>query len=134
MRLLLDTHILLWALADDARLPAVARSLIEDRTNLVMYSVAAVWEVEIKHGSRPDQMLIGASELVEYCDKAWFESLALANRHVMALGSLQRPKEAVAHNDPFDRIMLAQAKSDGLVFVTHDSLIPGYNESCVLSV
>lgn len=134
MRVLLDTHILLWTLADDPLLPSTARKLIEDETNVVSYSSAAVWEVAIKHALHPDRMKINAAALVGYCNDSGFETLPIANRHVLALETLTRAKGEPAHNDPFDRIMLAQAKADKLMFVTHDALISGYGEACVLSV
>lgn len=134
MRALLDTHILLWALADDPALPQVARRIIEDPTNGILYSAASSWEVAIKHALHPDRMKIGAAALIEYCAKAGFEPLPVGDRHVVALETLHRPQDAPAHHDPFDRIMIAQAKADELTFVTHDSLIPGYGEPCVLPV
>lgn len=134
MRALLDTHLLLWALADDPKLPAVARTIIADSSNPIFYSVASVWEVAIKHGLHPDRMMVDAKRLIEFCGEAGFESLPLANRHVEALETLTRPNELPVHNDPFDRIMLAQAKADNLIFITHDTRIAEYDEPCVLWV
>ena len=134
MKLLLDTHILLWALADDEKLPAAARTLILDESNDIMFSVAAAWEVSIKHSLKPDQMLIGAKELLDYCQQAGYEALPVQSRHIVALEGLMRAPEARPHNDPFDRIMIAQAKADGLMLLTHDALIPDYRESCILWV
>lgn len=134
MRALLDTHLLLWALADDPKLPAVARTIIADSSNPIFYSVASVWEIAIKHGLHPDRMMVDAKHLIEFCNAAGLESLPLANRHVEALETLTRPKELPSHNDPFDRIMLAQAKADNLIFITHDTRIAEYNEPCVLWV
>ena len=134
MRLLLDTHIALWALADDPKLSGRARMLIEDEGNDVLYSAASAWEVAIKHAIHPDRMLAGGGDFMAYCADAGFAELPVAGRHVSALETLRRPCGEPAHNDLFDRIMVAQAKADGLLFVTHDSLIGGYGEDCVLLV
>lgn len=134
MKVLLDTHILLWALADDPCLPAVARTIIADESNAVFYSTASTWEVSIKHGLHPDRMRVSAKDLIAFCGRAGFEPLPIANRHVEALETLQRADDLPAHNDPFDRIMIAQAKSDGLLFLTHDARIAEYDEPCVLRV
>ncbi len=134
MRALLDTHVLLWALADDPKLPPVARTIIADGSNPVFYSAASVWEVSIKHNLHPDRMHVSAEPLIAFCNEAGFGPLPIANRHVEALETLTRPKTLPAHNDPFDRIMLAQAKADSLIFLTHDARIAEYDEPCVLWV
>ncbi|NGM18123.1 PIN domain-containing protein [Eggerthellaceae bacterium zg-893] len=134
MRVLLDTHILLWALTDDVRLPKVARSIIQDATNQILYSVASSWEIAIKHALHPEKIGFTAEDVVGYCEQAGFWALPIENRHVAALETLRRPADAAPHNDPFDRIMIAQAKADALLFVTHDSLVSDYGEACVLAV
>lgn len=134
MRALLDTHLLLWALADDPKLSAVARTIIADASNPIFYSTASVWEVSIKHALHPDRMLADAKGLIGFCRDAGFELLPIANRHVEVLETLVCPAGLPPHNDPFDRIMIAQAKADGLIFLTHDVRIAEYDESCVLWV
>lgn len=134
MKLLLDTHLLLWALLDSPQLPLQARTLILDQANSIHYSVASLWEVQIKHDAHPDRMLVGAQALARYCRQAGFLPLPIAERHIVALGSLSRVAGAPPHKDPFDRIMICQAKVDGLVLLTHDGLLAGYGEPCVLTV
>ncbi|MBQ9005854.1 MAG: type II toxin-antitoxin system VapC family toxin [Atopobiaceae bacterium] len=131
MRLLLDTHILIWALSDDPKLPDQARRLIEDRSNQILFSSAALWEIEIEHAAHPDRMLCDAAQISSYAQQSGYQCLQIAERHVLALASLVYKADAKPHNDPFDRIMICQAKTDGLVFLTHDSLIPNYGEPCV---
>jgi len=126
MRLLLDTHIAIWAIEDNAKLPGKARFLIEDMGNDVFYSVASAWEVAIKHAVHPERMLADGAGFMAHCRESGFCELPVYGNHVEALETLQRPEGAPAHNDPFDRIMLAQAKADGMLFVTHDHLIEGY--------
>lgn len=134
MRVLLDTHIILWALENNSKLPEKARKIIGDERNQIYYSTASVWEIAIKHMARPDKMLIDGRAFSEKCIESGFEMLPVYDRHVYGLETLARPDNAPPHNDPFDRIMLAQAKVDELRFITHDSLIPYYNEECVLTM
>lgn len=132
MKLLLDTHIILWALDDNPKLPLEARTFIMDEKNDIYYSTASVWETAIKYMSRPDKIWIGGSKLSELCRKMGYRMLPIEDRHVMALETLVCHNQD--HNDPFDRMMIAQAKADGLKFVTHDYKISFYEEPCVLSV
>lgn len=134
MRILLDTHIALWALLDDERLPILAKQLIGNGSNTIMYSVAAPWEIEIKHSRKPDRMPIGASTFIESCNEAGYLPLSITNDAILQLDSLSRSEDCAPHNDPFDRIMIAQAKANDLVFLTHDSKLNDYNEPCVLCV
>lgn len=134
MRLLLDTHIILWALDDNPQLSEQAKALIVDRKNDIYYSSASVWETTIKYMAKPDKIHISGSKLSELCRKMGYRMLPIADYHVKALETLIYHNHSQAHNDPFDRIMIAQAKADGLKFVTHDSKIPFYDEECVISV
>ena len=134
MKLLLDTHILIWALNDDSRLSKKARNLILNPRNVVYYSSVSVWEVSIKHALHPENVSFGAKELTTYCKDAGFSPLELREEHVFALETLARPDDAPKHNDPFDRALVAQAKTENMTFLTHDSLIPLYQEDCVVWV
>lgn len=134
MKVLLDTHIILWALTDSDKLPPKARTTISDITNEIYYSLASVWEVAIKHLTPPDRIPVSETELLNYCKQAEYSQLGITENHILKLSTLQRPENAPRHNDPFDRILIAQAKSENMIFLTHDSMIPYYNETCVLSV
>lgn len=134
MKLLLDTHIILWALDDNPKLSEQARALIMDAGNEVYYSCASVWETTIKYMSKPDKIRLSGSKLSELCRKMGYQMLLITDKHVGALETLVFHSEHQLHNDPFDRIMIAQAKADGMKFVTHDSKIPCYNEPCVIAV
>ena len=134
MKFLLGTHIILWALENNIKLPEIARKIIENEQNQIYYSTASVWEITIKHMAHPEKMCINRRSFSEKCRSSGFEMLPVYDRHVYGLETLARPDDAPPHNDPFDRIMLSQAKVDGLRFITHDSLIPYYREECVLVV
>ena len=82
----------------------------------------------------PDKLRINGSLLERGCEENGYPVLPVLNKHVSALETLKRPKDAPQHNDPFDRIMVAQAKAEGIMFLTHDSLIPYYNEPFIISV
>jgi len=134
MKLLLDTHILLWALSDDKRLSESARKLIEDQDNQVYYSIVSPWEIQLKHIKHPDKMNLSGKEFASYCDEAGYYKLGVNINHIINLKSLVRSEQAPAHNDPFDRMLVSQAKTEKMVFMTHDSLIPFYDEDCILSI
>lgn len=118
MRLLLDTHALLWTLLERKRLSATATEAIEDGANDVFVSVVSVWEIEIKlaKGKLPIP-----GTLKEALSEQRFESLPVTLRHVLAVESLPRH-----HRDPFDRMLIAQAQLDGLTLVSSDSEIRHY--------
>lgn len=134
MKILLDTHIILWALENNMKLPKQAKEIIESGENQIYYSTASVWEIEIKHMAHPKKMRIDGRGLSKKCQDSGFEMLPVYDRHVYGLETLKRSDNAPSHKDPFDRIMLSQAKTDGLKFITHDSLFAFYNEKCVLVV
>lgn len=131
MKLLLDTHIILWTLENNPKLPLEVRKIIMDESNEIYYSSASVWEIAIKHMAHPDKMLISGKQLSEKCLSSGFQMLPVYDRHVYGLETLSREDGAPPHNDPFDCIMISQAKADGLIFVTHDSLMANYNEDCI---
>lgn len=134
MRILLDTHIALWAVADTSKLSNEVIKLLASGNNEVFYSVASVWEIAIKHKLKPEQMPVSEDEFVELCDKTGFSRLPIKVEHISEIKSLTRPADAPKHNDPFDRMLLGQAKNEDLKLLTHDSLIPYYGEDCVLMV
>lgn len=134
MKILLDTHILLWAITNDPRLPEKARKLIENEENEIYYSLVSLWEVEIKHLSHPDAMPVTAKELVGYCEQSGFQNILIKEKHIFALEKLTREEAALPHKDPFDKILICQASVEKMLFVTHDSLLTDYHESCIMSV
>ena len=134
MKILLDTHILLWTLADDPKLPIKARKMIENPDNGVFYSIVSPWEVEIKRNAHPKEMPIGAQELIQFCIESGFQRLPVREEHIYYLHKLHRAEGTPPHHDPFDRIMVCQCIAENLVFLTHDSLIAGYDEPCIFVV
>lgn len=134
MNLLLDTHILIWFLTDDSRLSKRAKDLILDENNTIFYSSVSVWEISIKHSAHPDNVEFTGKEFALFCEEDGFYPMEMKESHIFALETISRVDDAPPHNDPFDRMLVAQAKSENMFFVTHDSLIPYYNEKCIVKV
>lgn len=134
MRLLLDTHILLWTLSDDTQLSGKTRKLIQNEENEVYYSIASIWEIQMKCIAHPDRMSFTAEQVSDYCKESGFFQLPVREEHIFYLKNLRRPDDALPHKDPFDKIMVCQAMVENMLFVTHDHLIPDYNEPCIYVV
>ncbi|MCR4712964.1 MAG: type II toxin-antitoxin system VapC family toxin [Treponemataceae bacterium] len=130
--LLLDTHIILWMLSGDEKLSQRARKLISENIDSIYYSIASMWETQIKHGRK--KLSFSGIDFLHYCEQSGFHKLPIDDLHVAALAGLVRDENAPPHSDPFDRILLSQAKAEGFHFVTHDPLFRGYNENCVIEV
>ncbi len=134
MKVLIDTHIAIWSVLDDPKLSGAARDILLNKENIIYYSSASVWELTIKQMAHPETFLYSGYHLSKGCDENGFIVLPVTNQHCFVLETLKRPENAPRHNDPFDRIMLAQAKAEGMRFLTHDSLLPYYNEPFIISV
>jgi PIN domain nuclease of toxin-antitoxin system len=118
MRLLLDTHTLLWALGDPDRLHPSTRALLEDSTHEVFVSAASLWEIAIKVGLGK---LVVPDDLERALFAVGFQALEIRFPHVRAVRTLP-----AHHRDPFDRLLVAQALHENLVLVTRDARIPLY--------
>jgi PIN domain nuclease of toxin-antitoxin system len=119
MNLLLDTHVLLWWLAEDSRLSPAARTAIADENNVVMVSAVSIWEIAIKRGLG---RLRGPAQLTDYVEGSDFLPLAITRDHAWAAGALP-----AHHHDPFDRMLVAQARIEDLTIVTADSCVIQYD-------
>jgi PIN domain nuclease of toxin-antitoxin system len=120
VRLLLDTHALLWALSAPARLPAPTAAAIRDPANAVFVSAASAWEIAIKSGL--GKLSADLDEVVRTSIEVGFEELAVTLAHTRRLQSLP-PR----HRDPFDRMLVAQALEEGLTVVTRDAALSAYS-------
>ncbi len=122
MRLLLDTHAFAWAALTPDRLPAVARAAIANRDNAVFVSAASVWEISTKHhaGRWPEAaaLLTNTDDMMR---KLHFVPLSISFAHARAAGSPAGPQR-----DPFDRLLIAQGRIEGLVVVTADRVFDAY--------
>lgn len=122
MKYLLDTHILLWSLNNDRRLKDHIREILIDPENMIYISVSSAWEIGIKLKTNPDFKL--KTTLREAFAISGFEILPIYFEHTLQVGKLP-----LYHNDPFDRILIAQAKTEGLTLITSDPKIWKYNIS-----
>jgi PIN domain nuclease of toxin-antitoxin system len=130
VKLLLDTHIALWAIAQRARLAEQAAALIADSDNRVHVSAVTLWEIAIKHALRrgaADDMPISATEAKGYFEAAGFELLAVTPEEAAGVDRLPG-----LHGDPFDRLLVAQALHEPLRLVTHDRRVAAYSPNFIL--
>ena len=134
MNVLLDTHIVLWAISNHPNLSKKARELIMNPDNNIYYSSVSTWEVLLKCDSPKNNLKLTAEEFEDYCVKAGYYQLNMLSKHVIEAQKLHVAGNEKKHKDPFDRMLLAQAKSENFVFVTHDQSFLLYNEKCVIKV
>ena len=121
MRLLLDTHLLVWAMGSPERLSAALAAMLQDPANTPVFSVASLWELVIKQGlGKPDFRVEPALLRRALLDGGWQE-LPVQAHHALAVAALPP-----LHRDPFDRLLLAQASSDGLLLITADQQLAAY--------
>lgn len=118
MRILLDTHVVLWALADSPRLSARARSLLADADNECWVSSASVWEVAIKAALGRIGEDFSLDRLEQGIESAGFRTLDVTVRHAVAIGQVDVP-----HADPFDRLLVAQCEIETLRLLTADAVL-----------
>ena len=123
MKLLLDTHVVLWALEDSPRLPLYIRDLIQDENNEIYVSVVSLWEIAIKHKKQPTTMPYSAEKIRNYCQRAGFVFLSLSLDSI----SLYEKYDYSAHLDPFDQMLVAQSLCNNMRLLTHDEKLKLYN-------
>lgn len=119
MKLLLDSHVFLWWLADDPKLGAGARQAVTDPTSAVHVSAATIWELSIK--AALGKLDLGGADLLQEIQENDFLELPMTGRHALAAAALPRH-----HDDPFDRMLIAQGRMEGLTIVTRDSAFRAY--------
>jgi PIN domain nuclease of toxin-antitoxin system len=134
MNILLDTHLALWALTDHPMLSSVARQFIVDPDNTVYYSSVSAWEVLLKHDSPRNNLSLTPDEFINYCDASGYVPLNMKPKHVLEASRLNIAEVDKLHSDPFDRLLLSQAKSENLLLLTHDEKFCLYKEKCVTIV
>jgi PIN domain nuclease of toxin-antitoxin system len=121
MKLLLDTHILLWAAVAPQRLSRHARVLIEEPDTDLLFSAASLWEVAIKWGIGREDFRVDPRLLRRGLMDNGYDELPIGSDHVMVLESLPP-----IHKDPFDRILVAQALAEGITLLTADPIVAQY--------
>src|SRR5260370_18152950 len=121
MKLLLDTHLLLWAAGEPKRLSKQARALNDNPDNELLFSAASLWEVAIKRGLGREDFRVDSRLLRRGLLDNGYSELPIMSDHIVATESLP-----LIHKDPFDRILVAQATVEGVTLLTIDSLVSQY--------
>lgn len=119
---LIDTHILLWWLSNDKKLTKRINNLIADTDNHILISAVSVWEIAIKKSLKKLKVPDNLKEILELND---IKLLSMTIDHALAVEQLPN-----IHNDPFDRLLIAQCAVEDLIFVTSDPIIPQYKIKC----
>lgn len=121
MKLLLDTHILLWAAGQPELLPLKAQVMLNDERNELFFSAASLWEITIKNSLQHPDFNVNAGLLRRGLNDNGYQELAISGAHAIAVSALPS-----IHKDPFDRILIAQAIAEGMTLVTMDLLVARY--------
>ncbi|MGY2259614.1 type II toxin-antitoxin system VapC family toxin [Pseudomonas sp. SDO55104_S430] len=124
MRVLLDTHVLLWALADDQKLSDKARLLINNAAEIYV-SAASFWEMAIKVGL--GKLSVDLEEIRQYCLESGFIELPVSSEHAIAVKDLEPH-----HRDPFDRLIVATAMTEPMKLLTSDTIMTRYTPLAIL--
>lgn len=123
MNLLLDTHLLLWAASEPKRLSAKARTLLLDPANHLVFSSASLWEISIKNGLDRADFNVDPRRLWRMLLVSGYRELPVTSEHTVVVNELPS-----LHKDPFDRILIAQARVEGLTLLTVDKAVAKYGD------
>ena len=123
MQILLDTHALLWFLTDSPKLPKELRVRLTSPEQRVFYSSVSILEIAIKHSIRSDAMPCPPEEVETDAESSGLVQLPFTSNHAKIVGTLPW-----IHRDPFDRMLLAQARAESIKLLTHDETIARYGD------
>jgi len=123
VKYLLDTQIVIWAMVGSAKLSDRARGILENAENLFFVSSASVWETAIKHAVKPEDIPVTAEQMTRFCRESGIVELPIRFSHSQRVSTLP-----MHHNDPFDRMLVAQAQEEGLRLLSHDGKLPPYGD------
>lgn len=126
MNLLLDTHVALWAITDSPKLLQKARELIASPKTTVWVSAANIWEIAIKHSLGRGDMPVSSQDAMRYFRESGYRFLPVEAEHASAVEALP-----AHHQDPFDRILVAQALVEPMRLITHDPLVALYSDTII---
>ena len=119
MKLLLDTHTLLWALGSYEKMPEYIIDMICDEKNEVYVSAASLWEISIKHKKSPHKMPFSSIQIRDYCQRAGYFFLSISVDSISTFDKLSFEN----NNDPFDQILVSQSVANNMKLITHDDKI-----------
>jgi len=121
MRILLDTHLLLWAMGASRKLPRTVRARLLDPANDIYYSAASLWEIAIKSGLRRKNFRVDIEALLAALRESGFVELPITAVHAAGIAKLP-----AIHKDPFDRLLVAQSMAEPMTLLTNDSVLRDY--------
>jgi PIN domain nuclease of toxin-antitoxin system len=124
MKLLLDTHIVLWAAGQPEKLSEDARALLMAPENSLFFSAASIWEIVIKRGLGRDDFRVDPYRLRKMLIVHGYAELPVTSEHALRIETLPP-----LHKDPFDRLLIAQARTEGMLLLTVDASVSQYQES-----
>ena len=126
MKYLLDTHMILWSALDVKKLSRKAKIILENPDNVLYFSPISLWEISIKHAKHPEQMPITSERAKDLALKMGLIELPVRSRHGVDIANLPE-----IHNDPFDRMLITQARSEGIGLISHDDKVIAYGYGIV---
>lgn len=129
--ILLDTHLILWYAKGDRRMPPALMEAMADPGTAIFANEVPVLEIAVKHAKNPAAIPNSDANFVRLCEEARFALRPLALDAVLAYESLSFDKVGDLHKDPFDRLPISQAKTEGLTLATHDRILAPYGEPAV---
>jgi len=127
MKLLLDTHVLLWAAVEPDRLTVSVREMLSDVENDLLFSAASIWEIAIKNGLGRPEFSVDPNLLRRGLIDRGYVELAITAAHAAAVMELPS-----LHKDPFDRLLVAQARHEGFLLLTADEMVAAYGGTILL--
>lgn len=133
MKYLLDTCVLLNIMSQNSKVSDSLLDIIYNDDNQLFYSTASVWEIEIKHKKIKNFKLSG-EQFSFLCEQYFIRNIEIENEHIFELDKLEKVDSKVKHNDPFDKILIAQANYEDLVLITYDKKMKAYNCKNILLV
>ena len=126
MNVLLDTHVALWAITDSPKLSQKAREIIQSSKSTVWVSAASVWEIAIKYALGRGDMPVSSQEAMTYFRESGYRFLPVEAEHAAAVQDLP-----THHQDPFDRMLVAQALTEPMRLITNDPLVALYSDTII---
>ena len=122
MKILLDTHVLIWALEDSPKLPLNVREAIIDENNEIYVSALSLWEIAIKHKNKPELMPFSATQIRDYAMRSGYIFLSL---NLDSISTYDKYDLSV-HKDPFDQMLVCQSQAHNMRLFTHDKALKEY--------
>ena len=121
MKCLVDTHVLIWSVVDSKKLSEAAKAILRDGENECFFSAASVWEIALKHSKHPKDIPIGGEDARQLFLEAGYLEFPVFAKHSAVVERLPD-----IHQDPFDRMLVAQAQMESMKLLTHDHILPQY--------